>query len=80
MYTTTMTHPINMVCVFVYYFYYLLVFMFLCFFTRDSGADVYTCLSGATAALYGPSHGGANAAVVYMLQHIGSKANVPKVL
>ena len=44
----------------------------------SSGADVYSCLSGATAALYGPSHGGANAAVVYMLEKIGKKENVPK--
>lgn len=44
----------------------------------SSGVDVYSALAGANAALYGPSHGGANAAVVYMLQKIGSLENIPK--
>ncbi len=40
-------------------------------------ADPYSAMSGATAALFGPLHGGANEAVVKMLQEIGSAANVP---
>jgi len=44
----------------------------------SSGVDVYSALSGACAALYGPSHGGANAAVLTMLEKIGSVENIPK--
>ena len=40
-------------------------------------ADPYSAMSGATAALFGPRHGGANEAVVKTLQEIGSVANVP---
>ncbi len=40
-------------------------------------ADPYSAMSGATAALFGPLHGGANEAVVKTLQEIGSVANVP---
>ena len=40
-------------------------------------ADPYSAMSGATAALFGPLHGGANEAVVKLLQEIGSVANVP---
>lgn len=43
----------------------------------SSGVDVYSCIAGGAAALYGPSHGGANEAVVRMLQQIGDKSNVP---
>jgi citrate synthase len=35
-------------------------------------ADPYSCVAGAAAALYGPRHGGANEAVISMLQQIGS--------
>ena len=42
-----------------------------------SHADPYSSLAGAAAALYGPLHGGANEAVLRMLQEIGSVANVP---
>lgn len=38
----------------------------------SSGVDVYSAVSGATAALYGPLHGGATEAVLKMLQGIGS--------
>eukprot|EP00455_Lapot_gusevi_P025574 TRINITY_DN2696_c0_g1_i1.p2 TRINITY_DN2696_c0_g1~~TRINITY_DN2696_c0_g1_i1.p2 ORF type:complete len:485 (+),score=196.06 TRINITY_DN2696_c0_g1_i1:57-1511(+) len=44
----------------------------------SSGVDVYTAIAGSAAALYGPSHGGANAAVVYMLQKIGSLDGIPQ--
>jgi len=42
--------------------------------------DPYTCISGAAGALYGPFHGGANEAVLRMLERIGDKANVPAFL
>jgi citrate synthase len=42
--------------------------------------DVYSSLSGAAAALYGPLHGGANEAVLKMLAAIGSVENVPTFL
>jgi citrate synthase len=43
----------------------------------SSHVDPYSALAGAAAALYGPLHGGANEAVLRMLEEIGSKDNVP---
>ncbi|MFN8062773.1 MAG: citrate synthase [Vicinamibacterales bacterium] len=43
----------------------------------SSHVDPYSALAGAAAALYGPLHGGANEAVLRMLQEIGSLGNVP---
>jgi citrate synthase len=43
----------------------------------SSHADPYSSMAGAAAALYGPLHGGANEAVLRMLNEIGSVANVP---
>ncbi|GAB5371777.1 hypothetical protein AAMO2058_001609000 [Amorphochlora amoebiformis] len=43
----------------------------------SSGVDVYTSIGGAASALYGPRHGGANEAVLRMLQSIGDKKNIP---
>jgi citrate synthase len=43
----------------------------------SSQADPYSALAGAAAALYGPLHGGANEAVLRMLDEIGSKNNIP---
>lgn len=43
----------------------------------SSGVDVYSCVSGAVAALYGPKHGGANEAVLRMLESIGTLENIP---
>jgi len=43
----------------------------------SSGVDVYSCVAGSAAALYGPRHGGANEAVLRMLQKIGSVENIP---
>jgi citrate synthase len=40
-------------------------------------ADPYSSLAGAAAALYGPLHGGANEAVLRMLQEIGSIKHIP---
>jgi citrate synthase len=44
----------------------------------SAGTDVYTCIAGGAAALYGPKHGGANEAVLRMLESIGSVDNIPK--
>src|SRR3954449_5518905 len=43
----------------------------------SSHADPYSAMAGAAAALYGPLHGGANEAVLRMLNEIGSSRNVP---
>jgi citrate synthase len=40
--------------------------------------DMYSSLSGAAAALYGPLHGGANEQVLRMLDSIGSLERVPE--
>ena len=40
-------------------------------------ADPYSALAGAMAALYGPLHGGANEAVLRMLNRIGDVKNIP---
>ena len=46
----------------------------------SSGVDVYTAVAGAIGALYGPLHGGANEAVLRMLERIGSTDNIPQFL
>jgi citrate synthase len=43
----------------------------------SSLVDPYSAVAGGIAALYGPSHGGANEEVVRMLIRIGSKENIP---
>ncbi|MBS3942351.1 MAG: citrate synthase [Actinobacteria bacterium] len=43
----------------------------------SSDADPYSAAAGATAALYGPKHGGANEAVLSMLEEIGSVDQIP---
>jgi citrate synthase len=43
----------------------------------SSDVDPYSATAAATAALYGPLHGGANEAVLRMLVEIGSVQNVP---
>jgi citrate synthase len=43
----------------------------------SSDADPYSAAAGATAALYGPKHGGANEAVLRMLDEIGSVDQIP---
>jgi citrate synthase len=43
----------------------------------SSQVDPYSALAGAAAALYGPLHGGANEAVLGMLNEIGSVSKVP---
>jgi citrate synthase len=44
----------------------------------SSDADPYSAAAGATAALYGPKHGGANEAVLRMLNEIGSVDQIPE--
>jgi citrate synthase len=43
----------------------------------SSQVDPYSAVAAATAALYGPLHGGANEAVIRMLMEVGSVKNVP---
>ena len=43
----------------------------------SSHVDPYSAMAGAAAALYGPLHGGANEAVLRMLNEIGSVGKVP---
>jgi len=44
----------------------------------SSHVDPYSAVAAATAALYGPLHGGANEAVLRMLREIDSKDKVPE--
>jgi citrate synthase len=43
----------------------------------SSHVDPFSAVSAGIAALYGPLHGGANEAVLQMLDEIGSKKNIP---
>ena len=44
----------------------------------SSGANPYACVASGIASLWGPAHGGANEAVLKMLDEIGSVKNVQK--
>ena len=44
----------------------------------SSGANPFACIGAGIASLWGPAHGGANEAVIHMLQEIGHKDNIPK--
>ncbi|WP_299185912.1 citrate synthase [uncultured Psychrobacter sp.] len=44
----------------------------------STGANPYACIAAGIAALWGPSHGGANEAVLEMLDEIGTVENVPE--
>lgn len=46
----------------------------------SSGANPFACLSSGITALWGPAHGGANEAVLNMLNQIGDVSNIPKYL
>jgi citrate synthase len=46
----------------------------------SAGTDPYSAVAGGIAALYGPRHGGANEAVIHMLEEIGSVARIPEFL
>ena len=44
----------------------------------SSGANPFACIAAGIAALWGPAHGGANEAVLNMLDEIGDIANIEK--
>jgi citrate synthase len=44
----------------------------------SSGANPFACIAAGIASLWGPSHGGANEAVLKMLMQIGDKKRVPE--
>jgi len=44
----------------------------------SSGANPFACISAGIASLWGPSHGGANEAVLNMLEEIGDVKNIPE--
>jgi citrate synthase len=46
----------------------------------STGANPYAAISAGVAALWGPAHGGANEAVLSMLEQIGTVENIPKYL
>jgi len=43
----------------------------------SSGANPFACIASGIAALWGPAHGGANEAVLSMLDEIGEVKNIP---
>jgi citrate synthase len=44
----------------------------------SSGANPFACIAAGIASLWGPAHGGANEAVLAMLQEIGSVEKIPE--
>ncbi|MFO7706259.1 MAG: citrate synthase [Halopseudomonas sp.] len=44
----------------------------------SSGANPFACIAAGIAALWGPAHGGANEAVLSMLDEIGDVSNIEK--
>lgn len=44
----------------------------------STGVDPYSAVAGSAAALYGGLHGGANEAVLRMLESIGDEKNIPE--
>ncbi|WP_428240928.1 citrate synthase [Gynuella sp.] len=42
----------------------------------SSGANPFACIAAGIAALWGPAHGGANEAVLNMLEEIGDESNI----
>ena len=44
----------------------------------SSGANPFACIAAGIAALWGPAHGGANEAVLVMLNEIGSADRIPE--
>jgi citrate synthase len=46
----------------------------------STGANPYAAISAGISALWGPAHGGANEAVLAMLEQIGTVDNIPKFL
>jgi len=43
----------------------------------STGANPFACISAGIASLWGPAHGGANEAVLKMLDEIGDEKNIP---
>ena len=46
----------------------------------STGANPYAAISAGVSALWGPAHGGANEAVLQMLEEIGTAEQIPKYL
>jgi citrate synthase len=46
----------------------------------SSGANPFACIAAGIASLWGPAHGGANEAVLNMLQEIGTREHIPEYL
>ena len=44
----------------------------------SSGANPFACIASGIASLWGPAHGGANEAVIKMLEEIGDIKNIPE--
>jgi citrate synthase len=44
----------------------------------SSGANPFACIAAGIASLWGPAHGGANEAVLNMLNQVGHKKNIPE--
>ena len=44
----------------------------------SSGANPFACIAAGISSLWGPAHGGANEAVLTMLNQIGDKKNIPE--
>jgi len=44
----------------------------------SSGANPFACIASGIASLWGPAHGGANEAVLSMLEEIGDASNIDK--
>ena len=44
----------------------------------SSGANPFACIAAGIASLWGPAHGGANEAVLNMLNEIGDVSNIPE--
>ena len=44
----------------------------------STGANPYACVAAGIAALWGPAHGGANEAVIKMLEEIGDARRIPE--
>ncbi len=44
----------------------------------SSGANPFACIAAGIASLWGPAHGGANEAVLNMLNEIGHKKHIPE--
>jgi citrate synthase len=44
----------------------------------SSGANPFACIGAGIASLWGPAHGGANEAVINMLEEIGHKSRIPE--